>query len=153
MKTLSLHILPYSLFLLRPFGRRDGGFYVTLYEPFKSTGNCFLRTHLCHWQNWAPLSRMALLAVAQRTALALIPFAIIAFYIHWNDKALKRIPASVLYFSPKRCSAQDVRAMAESLANSPPISIKDKQNMPPKTGRRYIVVGGVRLTTFIYIYI
>jgi hypothetical protein len=92
---------------------------------------------------------MVLLIVAQWTALALTPFAIIAFYIYWNDKALKRIPASALYFSPKRCTVQDVHAMAESLANSPPVSIKDQENTPLKTGRRYIVVGGVRL---IYMY-
>jgi len=88
---------------------------------------------------------MALLAVAQWTTIVFIPIAIISLYICWNDRAIKRIPTSAQYFSPKRCTVQDVLAMAESLASSPPLSIKDKENLPPKTGRRYIVVGGVRL--------
>ena len=98
-------------------------------------------------------SKMALLAVAQWTTIVLLPIAIISLYIYWNDRALKRIPTSAQYFSPKRCTVQDVHAMAESLASSPPLSIKDKENLPPKTGRRYIVVGGVRLAMSIYMYL
>jgi len=88
---------------------------------------------------------MPLLAVAQWTTIVFIPFAIISLYVYWNDRALKRIPTSAQYFSPKRCTIQDVHAMAESLASSPSLSIKDKEDLPPRTGRRYIVVGGVCL--------
>ncbi|KAF8970469.1 NAD(P)-binding protein [Flammula alnicola] len=83
---------------------------------------------------------MEFLAVAQWAGLILAPFILLVLYIRRNDRPLTSIPASALYFAPKRCTAQDVHAMAERLANSPPLSKNEK--LPPKTGRRYIVVGG-----------
>lgn len=62
------------------------------------------------------------------------------FYIRCNDKALERIPPAALAHSPVRSSPQDVMETSKRLAKSP-ISIEDQ--IPPKTGRRYIVVGGV----------
>ncbi|KAF8882157.1 hypothetical protein CPB84DRAFT_1817152 [Gymnopilus junonius] len=78
--------------------------------------------------------------VAQWTSILLGPWIVLAFYIFWNDRRLKSVPDSALFFGPKRVTAQDVRATAERLANEP--SIASKEVLPPRTGRRYIVVGG-----------
>lgn len=79
--------------------------------------------------------------VAWCIGLALSPVLLLVLYIYWNDSHLTRIPPSVQYFSPKRHTVEDVHAEAERLAAAPPI--EDTEKIPPKTGRRYIVVGGV----------
>ena len=79
--------------------------------------------------------------IAQYIALASSPILLLVFYIYWNDNRLFQLPPSALYFSPKRHTAVDVHAEAKRLATSPPID--DTEKIPPKTGRRYIVVGGV----------
>ncbi|KAH9477846.1 3beta-hydroxysteroid-dehydrogenase/decarboxylase isoform 1 [Psilocybe cubensis] len=61
-------------------------------------------------------------------------------YVRRNDSILTSIPSSVLAFGPKRTTDQDVLATAERLANSP--SLESREVLPPRTGRRYIVVGG-----------
>ncbi|KAF9530025.1 hypothetical protein CPB83DRAFT_788989 [Crepidotus variabilis] len=65
---------------------------------------------------------------------------ILVFYVVWNDKRLLKIPEAALYFSPKRISPTDARELADRLAASAPLSTKEV--LPPKTGRRYIIVGG-----------
>lgn len=67
-------------------------------------------------------------------------FALLLLYIRLNDQRLTRIPHRALAFSPTRCTLEDVHLTAARLLESP-ISIIDQ--IPPKTGRRYIVVGGV----------
>lgn len=79
--------------------------------------------------------------VAQCIGLALSPILLLVLYIHWNDRRLTQIPPRALYFSSKRHTADDIHAEAERLAAAPPID--DTEKIPPKTGRRYIVVGGV----------
>lgn len=79
--------------------------------------------------------------VVQCIALTSSPLLLLVLYIYWNDRRLIRIPPRALYFSPKRHTAADTHAEAERLARSPPID--DTETIPPKTGRRYIVVGGV----------
>jgi hypothetical protein len=63
-------------------------------------------------------------------------------YIRANDKALEQIPERALRFSPTRCLPKDVQETARRLEKAP-VSIRDQ--IPPKTGRRYIVVGGVNI--------
>jgi hypothetical protein len=84
---------------------------------------------------------MGIIFFAWCIGLALSPIFLLVLYIYWNDSCLTRIPPSALYFSPKRHTAQDVHAEAERLAAAP--SVEDTEKIPPKTGRRYIVVGGV----------
>ena len=79
--------------------------------------------------------------VAQCIALASSPVLLLVLYIYWNDRRLIQLPPRALYFSPKRHTAADIHAEAERLASSPPID--DTNKIPPRTGRRYIVVGGV----------
>ena len=79
--------------------------------------------------------------VVQCIALASSPIFLLVLYIYWNDRRLIQIPPRALCLSPKRHTAVDVHAEAERLAASPPID--DTETIPPKTGRRYIVVGGV----------
>jgi hypothetical protein len=61
----------------------------------------------------------------------------VVLYIRSNDQRLTSIPESVLAVSP-----EDVRLTAAKLQKSH-ISIGDQ--IPPKTGRRYTVVGGVNI--------
>lgn len=72
----------------------------------------------------------------------LFSVALLVLYIRSNDQRLTSIPESVLAVSPTRCTPEDVRLTAAKLQKSP-ISIGDQ--IPPKTGRRYIVVGGVNI--------
>ncbi|KAJ7039742.1 NAD-P-binding protein [Mycena alexandri] len=72
--------------------------------------------------------------------LLLVPLALLVLYIRINDRHLKTIPPNVLPFSPTRCTPESVRKTESRLREAPPISIAEQ--MPPMTGRRYIVVGG-----------
>ncbi|KAJ6631058.1 3-beta hydroxysteroid dehydrogenase/isomerase family-domain-containing protein [Mycena sp. CBHHK59/15] len=71
-------------------------------------------------------------------ALLLVPVSLF-LYIRLNDRRLTRIPEAALSFSPTRSTPDDIRLTGARLLESP-ISILDQ--LPPKTGRRYIVVGG-----------
>ncbi|KAJ7637165.1 NAD(P)-binding protein [Roridomyces roridus] len=66
-------------------------------------------------------------------------FTLLYVYTVLNDYRLTRIPQDALAFSPTRTTPEDVRKTAVKLSAAP-ISIADQ--LPPKTGRRYIVVGG-----------
>ncbi|KAJ7135961.1 NAD-P-binding protein [Mycena epipterygia] len=68
-------------------------------------------------------------------SLLLLPY----LYIRLNDRRLTHIPKSALAFSPVRYTVEDVRKTTARLLESP-ISTADQ--IPPKTGRRYIIVGG-----------
>lgn len=84
---------------------------------------------------------MDILFVAWCIGLALSPILLLILYIQWNDSRLAQLPPRARFFSPKRCTPQDVHVEAERLAAAPPI--EDIERIPPKTGRRYIVIGGV----------
>lgn len=77
--------------------------------------------------NW-PLFACATLAI-------FVPLA----YIHLNDARLKRVPQSASQFSPKRLTPEAITALEKQLAEKD-TTIDDQ--IPPKTERRYIVVGG-----------
>ena len=62
-------------------------------------------------------------------------------YVWLNDAKLARIPPEALAISPKRWSTDEIKACHAKLANGPSSLFENK--LPPKTGRRYIVVGGV----------
>ena len=66
-----------------------------------------------------------------------------ALYTWWNDAKLARIPPEALAISPKRWSADEITACHAKLASGPTSLFEGEGKLPPKTGRRYIVVGGV----------
>ncbi|EGO03594.1 hypothetical protein SERLA73DRAFT_175136 [Serpula lacrymans var. lacrymans S7.3] len=68
--------------------------------------------------------------------LAIIPL-ILYLYIRRNDKLLCQLPSEALSFSPKRFTPDVVRDAARKMAESPVVV-----DTLPRTGRRYIVVGG-----------
>ncbi|KAK7042387.1 3-beta hydroxysteroid dehydrogenase isomerase family [Favolaschia claudopus] len=72
-------------------------------------------------------------------ALALVTTVLLVLYIRLNDQRLTRIPEGALAVSPTRCTPEYARLVAAKVEKSP-ISISDQ--IPPRTGRRYIVVGG-----------
>jgi len=71
-----------------------------------------------------------------------VPLVLLALYIYWNDTRLKVTPTSASQFGPKRCTPADVRTRAKTLN----MEGERIEVLPPKTGRRYIVVGGVRIS-------
>src|SRR6201999_3482390 len=73
--------------------------------------------------------------------LSILLILISLLYVHLNDKRLSTIPKEALAFSPERVTPDSARSFAAGLSKSPPISIHSQ--LPPKTDRRYIVVGGV----------
>ncbi|KAF5318677.1 hypothetical protein D9619_010918 [Psilocybe cf. subviscida] len=79
---------------------------------------------------------------SQLSGLLLGVILLLVLYIRRNDRCLMSIPPEALQFSPKRCTPKDVRITAERLARLESLSKKDHASLPPKTGRRYIVVGG-----------
>lgn len=74
-------------------------------------------------------------------AVVLAPIVLLVLYVYTNDQKLVQIPPRALTFSPSRFSTEDALRAAEKYADSPR-SVHDQ--LPTKTGRRYIVVGGVK---------
>lgn len=66
-------------------------------------------------------------------------------YISSNDSKLQRLPPEAALASPDRWTDDDVKRAAHELSGTPASLLEGK--LPPRTGRRYIVVGGVRATT------
>jgi len=56
-----------------------------------------------------------------------------------NNAALSRIPPRILELSPVRWGKADFQAVAKKVDESPVVI---EEHLPPKTGRKYIVVGG-----------
>ncbi|CAK5272650.1 unnamed protein product [Mycena citricolor] len=65
--------------------------------------------------------------------------ALLALYIYINDRRLTAIPPAALAVSPTRCTVEDVWKMDARLRAAP---VSNAGQIPPRTGRRYIVVGG-----------
>ncbi|KAF7797652.1 hypothetical protein EIP86_008852 [Pleurotus ostreatoroseus] len=61
-------------------------------------------------------------------------------YIRSNDAKLDRLPPEALAISPKRWTTEDINTCHASLKDGPSSLFEGK--LPPKTGRRYIVIGG-----------
>lgn len=66
---------------------------------------------------------------------------LIWLYIRANDAKLMRLPPGAASFSPRRFTPEDARVSAKEVRENP---IRIEDILPPKTGRRYIVIGGVR---------
>ena len=75
--------------------------------------------------------------------LASIPL-LFYLYVRANDAKIAQLPPEAVALSPKRWTSEDVKRTASSAAlTSPSASLFSPEELPPKTGRRYIVVGGV----------
>ncbi|KAI0634873.1 NAD-P-binding protein [Trametes polyzona] len=76
-------------------------------------------------------------------SLALALPLLLYFYVRANDAKLTRIPPEAAAYSPRRWTVEDLERTASSLAatDSSP-SLFAPEELPPKTGRRYIVIGG-----------
>jgi hypothetical protein len=67
------------------------------------------------------------------------------FYIRLNDAKLMHLPRDVASaFSPQRINARDALEAAAAARREKPTP-EPKAFLPPRTGRRYIVIGGVRI--------
>ena len=65
-----------------------------------------------------------------------------AVYIRSNDAKLDRLPPETLAISPKRWTTEDINTCHASLKDGPSSLFEGK--LPLQTGRRFIVIGGVR---------
>jgi len=77
-------------------------------------------------------------------AWATTAFLLLVLYIRFNDRRLLSF-ADRIGTRHERLTREDIKAYAEKYANSQPKDIKT--HLPPKTGRRYIVIGGVSLSS------
>ncbi|OBZ78064.1 3beta-hydroxysteroid-dehydrogenase/decarboxylase isoform 2 [Grifola frondosa] len=73
------------------------------------------------------------------TLSAAIPL-LVYLYVRANDAKLSQLPPQATALSPSRWTAEAIQRTAKELDQSPPALLSDE--LPPKTGRRYIVVGG-----------
>lgn len=73
--------------------------------------------------------------------LASIPLLVI-LYIFRNDRILSSIPPEALKQSPNRVTREEVLRVAQELQENP-LTDETLDQLGAKTGRRYIVVGGV----------
>ena len=92
----------------------------------------------CVLTSFLALSRTMLLLVV---TLAVAILCVV--YIRSNDAKLDRLPPEALAISPKRWTTEDINTCHASLKDGPSSLFEGK--LPPKTGRRYIVIGGVRV--------
>lgn len=74
--------------------------------------------------------------------LILVPL-LYALYVRINDAKLQRLPPEAASLSPQRWSEKLVLKTKEKIAKVEGVSLLKDSDLPPKTGRRYIVVGGV----------
>jgi hypothetical protein len=75
--------------------------------------------------------------------LCLFPVLLLYLYVRLNDAKLMQLPHEVASaFSPKRISAKDSLEAAAAWEKVT-ATLRTKAFLPPRTGRRYIVVGGV----------
>ncbi|ESK96342.1 3-beta hydroxysteroid dehydrogenase isomerase family [Moniliophthora roreri MCA 2997] len=68
----------------------------------------------------------------------------LAIYINLNDRAIVQIPQEALAFIQERWTKDDLERVVKHLEGSGTNSLAEKKRaqMPPKTGRRYIITGG-----------
>jgi hypothetical protein len=83
-------------------------------------------------------------AVPKSLLFALLTPLPFALYVWLNDRKLTRQPPEATSLSPHRWTEKEIRECYASLENGPKSILQDK--LPPKTGRRYIVTGGVCAT-------
>ncbi|KAF5344060.1 hypothetical protein D9757_015522 [Collybiopsis confluens] len=88
------------------------------------------------------IETMAYAVALYAVVAAFISALLLVAYISINDAALGRIPTRVAEAAPanKRWRTADFEEVSKRLDENP-IRIEDA--LPPKTGRRYIVVGGL----------
>lgn len=72
--------------------------------------------------------------------IAAIPLLLLYLYVRKNDQGLTRLSAEALAFSPTRYTEDLAHSAATQFAKQP---VSVSEHLPPKTGRRYIIVGGV----------
>ena len=79
--------------------------------------------------------------LAYITLLATFTFiGLLWLYIRVNDAKLMRLPPEAALFSPKRFTPEDARMSAKENRENP---VRVESILPPPTGRKYIIIGGV----------
>jgi hypothetical protein len=70
------------------------------------------------------------------------PSFLLFLYINHNDRRLQSLPTRIASLS-ERLTAESVRKRSNEFFSTAPAK-EIKSELPERTGRRYIVVGGVR---------
>lgn len=95
---------------------------------------------------WYELVFPQALSTMNTFLLAVLTVSVIAvLYIWLNDAKLTRLPSEAAHISPERWSDETTRECYASMRDSPSSLLDGK--LPPSTGRRYIVVGGVSVSS------
>lgn len=83
------------------------------------------------------------MTLAASVVLPIVVLLVLAcLYIIRNDRRLKTLPEAIEKVNPQRWSPEDIKR-AFKRAKESPVDVLNA--LPPRTGRRYIVVGGVRM--------
>ncbi|TCD68690.1 putative PKS/NRPS-like protein biosynthetic cluster [Steccherinum ochraceum] len=73
--------------------------------------------------------------------VVLVP-VLYVLYVRFNDSKLQKIPPDTAALSPGRWSEKSMLETNERIKRVEGVSLLKDSDLPPKTGRRYIVVGG-----------
>jgi hypothetical protein len=76
------------------------------------------------------------------TWLASLPL-LLYLYVATNDRKLLQVPPEVLKTSPERVTGQEVLHLFERMKEKGDGAHPILEHLPPASGRRYIVIGGV----------
>lgn len=71
--------------------------------------------------------------------LAAAAIIAVVLYLYKLNKALKTVPRDALAYSPRRWTDDEIRETYERVCRQ---AVDFSKLLPPKLGRRYIVVGG-----------
>lgn len=74
-----------------------------------------------------------------------LTFLALVLYIYRNDQILQTIPPRVTTLIGNRATSQSIEELGRRRATISAAEDTDLEDLPLKTGRRYIVVGGVCL--------
>ena len=72
--------------------------------------------------------------------LFITPLLLVYLYAKLNDAKLAKVPPEVRAQAPDDFSTESILSTARRLKETP---LRIDSHLPPRTGRRYIVIGGV----------
>jgi hypothetical protein len=90
---------------------------------------------------WVPVA-CHLITMHWFLTFALLFIAIVTIYIYYNDRKLDAQPLEVQAFSPHRATVTSIKETAQRVKDTGRHPVLDQ--LPPATGRLYVVIGGVR---------
>jgi hypothetical protein len=99
-----------------------------------------LKADHTRWNQFVPSRIVPLMGFAGGLILSCVALLLLYLYGKLNDAKLTKVPPEVRAQASADFSPENIRLTAARLKQSP---LQINNRLPPRTGRRYIVVGGV----------